>query len=153
VSTRKLILLALACGLAILVAGSIQILRIRDSETVTLVEGDSTELAALRASVVSSTVMPGETVVVVNMALASGAAEPITDAAVGWTLLSSTLDAPVAATRPRDGGVPPCAGTSITPGTSAQCALGFAWNPEDPGDTGFVTLRFVGAQATWTLSV
>lgn len=159
-STRKLILLALACGMAILVAGSIQLFRIQRSDSSTLAVGDSTEVATVTASVVGA-VASGESILVtVRMRVADTAASPIGDAVVGWSLLSGGLkesvepvDNSTGTAGSQSAPVPPCAGLRVAAGTSVDCVLRFAVRPGGSGTT-YVTYRFAGQQpATWSLPV
>jgi hypothetical protein len=144
--------MALACGLAILVAGSIQLLRIKHSEPSTLAERDSAELSTVKASVLSSEILTSAVRVVVRLTVEPSATAPLGDAGAGWTLLTGGLKQPVLAVADEDASVASCAGLSIPPGQVRDCALAFSVVPTSTGTT-FVTYRFVGHQATWTLSV
>lgn len=149
-STRKLILLALACGMAILVAGSVQLLRIRHTSTTTLSVGDSTELATLTVRVVSGEVQGDALVVGVHLSLAASAAQPLTDALTGWSVLAGGLKKPVPAVAPTSAGVTSCGSLSLVPGSSADCSVAFPV-PAAVTGTSFVTFRYVGEQATWSV--
>jgi hypothetical protein len=150
VSTRKLILLALACGLAILVAGSIQLLRITNNQASTLSEGDTTELSTVRVTVVSSQVRGGSLYVVAHLKVASSAAAPLDDAGAGWSVLTGGLKEPTGATTAPDAQPPACVGLGIAQGQETDCTLHFLVDPRTPKST-FVTYRFVGDQATWAV--
>jgi len=149
-STRKLILLALACGLAILIAGSIQILRIKDNEISTLVEGDSTEVATVTASVLSSSADEEGVEVVVRLAQRADAEQAITDASLGWQMLvsgESTFVEPVAPTASTQQS---CIGLPVAQGGSVECAMRFA---RQKAAATVVRYRFGGAEASWSLAV
>jgi len=162
VSTRKLILLALACGLAILVAGSVQLLRIQRGESSTLALGDSTEVATVTASVIAAVADTDSVEVTVRMKVASTASSPIGDALVGWSLLTGGLKEPVepvgdgaeAGAQPSVGdavdAAPRCAGLRINAGETRDCLLSFPVAPGGAGTT-YVTYRFAGQPATWSL--
>lgn len=153
-STRKLILLALACGLAILVAGSVQLLRIQRGGSATLAVGDSTELATVTASVIDATSSAASISVVVRLRVADRATTALDDAQVGWSLLTGGLKQPATPVSSKSGasGAPPsCAGLRIAAGETRDCVLSFPVAPGGKGTT-YVTYRFAGQQpATWTL--
>ena len=151
-STRKLILLALACGLAILFAGSIQLLRIKDNDAATLAEGDSTELSTATASVLSSEVRDGGVWVTVRLAQAPAATATIDDALTGWSFLTGGLQQPVAATGVVADGITSCAGLAVAPGAVVECTQKFAATPTTRGSS-VVTFVFVGRRATWSIVV
>ncbi len=148
-STRKLILVALACGLAILIAGSIQLLRIKDNEVSTLAEGDSTEVATRTVSVLSSEVRDDAVLVVARLTVAPTAAVAVSDAVVGWSLVTGGRTEEVAAQGGDDGPVPSCAGLSVLPGQQADCVLRF---PVVAKGATVVTYQLGEDQATWTLA-
>lgn len=154
-STRKLILLALACGLAILVAGSVQLLRIQRGGSTTLSVGDSTELATVRAAVVSASSTSDSIGVVVEIRVADGAATALSDAQVGWSLLTGGLKEPVlpGVAAKGAGETPACAGLRVAVGETRECLLRFPVRPGGAGTT-YVSYRFAGQQpATWSVPV
>jgi hypothetical protein len=130
VSTRRLILLALACGLAILVAGSIQLLRISgtDDRVQLLAEGDTARLTNADATVERSAIVDDKTLVVVRFRFdAAGNAATSAPADEFWTLLAGgELLEPVAAPEgeplERPGS---CVGASATEGSELTCTLAF----------------------------
>lgn len=151
-STRKLILLALACGLAILVAGSVQLLRINDSDASLLSVGDSVELSSVTAQVLSREVTERDVRVTVRLSLASSAGGPLSEPLVGWSLLTGGLTEPLAA-GPATGADPAsCSESTIEPGSVLDCVLAFAVVPSEP-ETTLVTYRVVGEQVTWDLGL
>ena len=151
-STRKLILLALACGLAILVAGSVQLLRINRGTSSTLGVGDSTELATVTAKVTSGTVVGDQVQVVVSLSVASSATSPLDRPVIGWSLLTGGLKKPVEASGVPDGTVPSCADIEVPVGGERECILGFPASPTVK-DTTYVTFAFAGSSATWRLGI
>jgi len=85
-STRKLILTALLCGLAILIAGGVKLIQVAndEAEVEVLAFGDEATLGDMTVSVVDIDRRPDATLVTVTMTgvdLASGAAD-------GWRLLA-----------------------------------------------------------------
>lgn len=85
-STRKLILAALVCGLAILIAGGVKLIQVADRETTVEVLGlgDSATLGDMTVSVLEITDSAEATFVTVSMVgveLASGAED-------GWRMLA-----------------------------------------------------------------
>lgn len=151
-STRKLILLALACGLAILVAGGIQLLRISDGTPSLLQVGDSVEISSVTAQVLSGSVTGSEVRVEVRLRLAATAGAAITEPLVGWSLLTGGLTEPVPA-GPAPGAAPAsCSDVRLEPGGEVDCVLAFPVVPEDAGTT-LVTYRVIGEQVTWDLGV
>ena len=145
-STRKLILLALACGLAILVAGSIQLLRIsrEDNRVQVLTEGQTAKLDGAQATVLGSAVDGGKVVVRVTVTSerTSGidAGEPFTLLAGGK--LSNSQEAPGL-------DVASCRGTTLQAGRPLTCALAF----DDREGTKTVAFRFGDRQVQWRLKV
>lgn len=84
-STRKLILTALLCGLAILIAGGVKLIQVANDETEVqvLALGDEATLGDMTVSVLAIDRRPDATLVTVTMTgvdLAEGAAD-------GWRLL------------------------------------------------------------------
>ena len=151
-STRKLILLALACGLAILIAGSVQLLRIKNGESQTLQVGDSTELATATVRVTSGTVVGDQVVVEVRLAVAGTAAGALDRPVAGWSLLTGGLKKPVEAVGVSGRSVPSCAEVVIAPGDERDCSLAFPVLPSAKGTT-YVTFGFAGSTATWQLGI
>jgi hypothetical protein len=84
VSTRRLILLALACGLAILVAGSIQLVRISRNEPTVEVGriGTSATIGGVAVTLVGQ---PESDRVVVRLAVADDR-DALDDAAAPWAV-------------------------------------------------------------------
>lgn len=151
-STRRLILLALACGLAILVAGGVQLLRISNNEGSTLSLGDSAELATVGASVAAAEVVDEHVRVVVRLSQDASASAAFEGGLVGWSLLTGGLKEPVAAVAETDGVIPSCDDLTVAPGSSVECSLSFPVVPTRDGTT-YVTFSFAGSSATWLLGV
>ena len=143
-STRKLILAALFCGRAILLAGGIQLVLLARSKTTATVldEGAVATVGDARATVVAGIVSDNEVVVTVRLTAGS----PISDAGVGWALNANGLQPrrEVGATE----AVPPCDGQSVAAGATLTCLVAFA-----QGDgTRYVSYSRGGHQAEWQLA-
>ena len=139
-STRKLILTALLCGLAILVAGGVKLLQVaQETDKVTILPlGEDATLGDMTVSVLSVTGESGRTVVTVRMAGVEGA-----DALEGWRMLaegkvSGVSDGPWSALA-----MPAC---GLTSRQGSTCALVF------PAADGTVTIAYLraGAQSQWS---
>jgi hypothetical protein len=145
VSTRKLIVAALVCGLAILLAGGIQLFRISDSPNRAvdvLREGQSATVGRVALSVTRSS-RTGEAIDVdVQFAAApSEISVPITS----FTLLvGGKLEQP---TNSEATGSPGCGSTVIVRQTGLTCVVHF------PPHDGTATLAFsrAGEQQLWRL--
>lgn len=111
-STRKLIIASLICGLLILVAGSVKLLQTAntDSATATLYAvGTTREIAGLRVTVTELEVTTKQTLVNVVM---SG--EPVDSPLSGWSMLANgEITTPLASTE--------CVSTT----EEVQCTLEF----------------------------
>lgn len=122
-STRKLIALALACGLAILVAGGVMLVWLAgNEEQLTLDEplavGESADVGGRRVTVLATEQVNDWFVVEVEIAPGGEAGG---DAADGWALLAGgDLRAPV----PAPVGTVACAGTEIV-APAVRCVLAF----------------------------
>ena len=129
-STRRLILLAMACGLAILVAGSIQLFRLSrtDNEVTVLPEGTSSRVGEVEVTVESSRRADEQVLVDVRLAVDPAEEAPPVDVPAGdsWSLLAAgELLTPVAPTE--SGALAPCVGEMLPPpGTELHCTLAFA---------------------------
>jgi hypothetical protein len=146
VSTRKLILTALVCGLAILLAGGIQlVLLARGTATATVLpQGASANVGVAAITVTSSASTPEAQTVTARLEAGSTA---IADAGAGWALLRGgelrpRVDLPAGAA------LPDCAGRSVAPTTTLTCLLAFA-----PGaGTAIVSYSRGGQQSQWSLA-
>ena len=146
--TRTLITLAVACGLAILVAGAVFLWRVtanRDELTVPEIKapGQSQQVGPVTATVDGSDDVG--TLVVVRVHLQSD--QPVSDAGLGWSLVVSgdtTARAPVALP---DGQGVACAGQAVPPGVGLDCALAF---PAGDGDR-YVAFAVGPTQRQWRL--
>lgn len=117
-STRKLIITALLCGMAILVAGGLKLfLTATDrAEPQVLALGESATLGDMTVRVDAVDVAPGVTLVTVSMQGVDGA-----DAVSGWRLLAGgEVHEPVVV--PADAGMP-CTTTAATVRT--VCLIAF----------------------------
>jgi hypothetical protein len=144
-STRRLILAALVCGLAILVAGGAQLFRLSGSSSVTVDTarvGESRSVGGVRATVLSGAV--DGTVTVVRVRLEPEAA--IADASSGWALNAGGLRAQVAP--PAGRADAPCRGAAVAAGASLTCELAFATGEA----RATVSYSSGGQQRLWTLA-
>ncbi len=146
-STRRLILTALVCGLAILVAGGIQLFRLADDEPVELPGlGAQRVVSGIAVTVVSVEDLEGRTVVTVELAASGADAAPALRApgGEGWSLLRGTISSPVDV--PAGGGTP-CTDIAVTD-RPQRCVVAFA-----PPDEGVRYLAFSrgGVEARWVL--
>jgi hypothetical protein len=145
VKTRNLVVLALLCGLAILLAGGFQLLRltaVQDDEVEVLALGTPVELDGVVATVREATVADGVTDVLVQLEARDAS---LLDAAVGWALLAGgTLLDPV---EPIGDAAAPCTALEVPQGTTAQCLLAF----EGVGRGGTVSYSRSDEQRQWSL--
>ena len=111
-STRKLILTALVCGIAIVLAGGIKLLQVANETTKVTVLGfgDSSTLGDMTVSVLDITAQPDRTVVTVLMSGVEGA-----DAREGWRMLAGGKVSEVSAQPWTDTGAPACSTTTERP--------------------------------------
>jgi hypothetical protein len=139
VSTRRLILAALMCGLAIVLAGGFKLLQVAGdgAEVQVLPMGRVAELGDMRASVDAIEEVSGATLVTVTMTGVEGA-----DALEGWRMLTGgEVFAPEADADPAGGDR--CTVTRAT--EPVTCTVVF---PESLGTVTVAYLR-AGAQAQW----
>ena len=147
VSTRKLIVVALLCGLAILVAGGIQLFRIADTDDRTvevLAEGEPATVGSVTVVVEASERDPSRTTVTVAFRLAVPEREPTTVPLSGFTLLvGGDLERPV---DPGDA-TSACPASIPVGAETTRCEVDF------PGGSGTATIGFSldGDQALWRL--
>ncbi len=142
VSTRKLILLALVCGLAILLAGGIQLFTLRDQRLEVTALPVGTEAVVGGAGV---TVLAGERrgdVLDVTVRVRAGD-EAVADAWASWAVIAAggPLERLEAGTCP-----PP----TVEPGTARSCVLAFALGTSRP-DGLTVVFRRADDTARWAL--
>ncbi len=148
VSTRRLILLALACGLAILVAGSIQLLRISRNEP-TVEVGRIGTSATIDGVAVTLVGQPESDRVVVRVAVADDRAA-LDDVAAPWAVrVGAERFSPVQ--QGLADGPPGCDEVGpIAPGAAAECQLGFDTSEAGAG-TRYLQFTLQGATAVWSL--
>jgi hypothetical protein len=124
VSTRKLIGLALLCGLAILVAGGIQLFRIadaRDEPIEVLTVGEAGTVQGVTATV-AGVQRAGPIVLAVSVA-ASSASSGVDDLASAWLVTSDgRAHEPVAVP---EGAGTSCSADPLPAGASSSCVLAF----------------------------
>ena len=116
-STRKLILTALLCGLAILIAGGVKLIQVAndEAEVEVLAFGDEATLGDMTGSVIDIDRRPDATLVTVTMTgvdLTSGAAD-------GWRLLADGRVQEPAKSSEVNG----C--TTVAAGSPTRCTVGF----------------------------
>jgi hypothetical protein len=144
VKTRTLVLLALACGLLILVAGGAQLVRIalqRDSVEV-LPAGQATSIGGIDATVLGAEATGEVTNVRV---LLQARSSRVLDAGAGWALLAGgRLRSQVP---PTALDAPSCAGRAVEIGQEATCVLGFSTAKAE----GVVSLSRDDEQRQWEL--
>jgi archaellum component FlaF (FlaF/FlaG flagellin family) len=144
VSTRKLIVAALVCGVVILVAGVVQLLRIADAknrDVPILTQGEAAAVGGVSVSVIGSTVTEQAIEVAVRFA-------PATDVPVGVTsftlLVGGKLEQPTNAASTPAPGCPP---TIVVGSGGTTCIVSF------PHRDGTATVAFSrgGQQEIWRL--
>lgn len=144
-STRRLILLALACGLAILVAGSIQLVRISRSDNTVEVgqQGDTQDVDGVAVTLVDGT-SPEE--VVVRLEVDSSRDPLLNSAALFSVKAGNERFMPTAST---DAAVQACSEVlSVEPGEAVECALSFS----PTGDvTRYLYFTLRGKTGIWVL--
>jgi len=132
VSTRKLIIASLICGLLILIAGTVKLLQTAtgSEESPTLLAiGTAAEVGSVSATVRGVQVTNGQTLVDVVMR-----GVDVADASEGWSMLANgEITSPVAAA------------------VCEQRASGAASDVSNEGDGLVCTLKFVAAQGTPTI--
>lgn len=142
-STRKLILAALVCGLAIVLAGGVKLFQVagEDDAVELLAFGEKAAVGDMTVSVLSVTPGTDRTVVVVSMSGVNGA-----DAVEGWRMLSGgKVSSPLPSGDTAGGSteVPACAKVSTQ---VAECTVVF------PASEGTVNVAYLrgGAQSQWS---
>ena len=145
--TRTLILLAMVCALAILVAGGIQLVRISNAsdDTVTVAPvGQSQRVGDVTVTVTGSAT--SATSVVVRARLdATTATTGVADAGAGWTLLvGGHLEGPIALPA---GAGEACTGRVLAAGEAVDCSVAFPAR----GGTRTVAYAHGGVQRQWRL--
>ncbi len=134
--TRTLLLLAIGCGLAILLAGGIQLWRISGQQTTsTLDVGEAGTAGDVTVELVASSVEPARLVAVVRI---GGVADP--DGLAGFTLVAPGKVVPVSSST--------CDGIRVD---EAQCALAFATN-DMRGTARQLIFRRADEQLRWVLA-
>jgi len=144
VSPRRLILTALVCGLAILVAGGIQLFRISGNDPVELPRlGERRTVSGVEVTAVAVHDVGTATVVEVEVKAAPDASRS-GSAGEGWTLFRTSTFAPAAVPA---GSGEPCAAVSLS-AVAQRCVVAF----EAPGDGDrFLEYARDGVVARWAL--
>lgn len=146
-STRRLIILALICGLAILIAGGVMLLRLaldRDRLTIhTLAPATAATVGGVRVHVAAYN--RADDVVRIVVAIDTPPDNGLADAAEGFSLNIGGLRDPQTPADLTD--TPACRGLVVAPSQSVSCALAFSDRP------GSATLAYAhrGEQAEWSL--
>ena len=141
-STRKLIMAALLCGVAIMVAGGAKLaLTLAErTEVVVLGFGEQARLGDMTVAVTDVSEVGTLTAVTVTMVGVDGA-----DAREGWRLLAGgKVVSPVEPPRDSTAGAPPCVTTSET--EQIRCTV---WFPAAEGTATVAYLR-AGTQRQWS---
>ncbi len=156
-ATRKLIIAALCCGLAILLAGGLWLVatgRDDSGDAVPLLDpGQSATVAGLEVMVLGGALDQQDVVLTLEVAVPADAAE-VDDLAAGWTVISPTGTSlsRTEADRPIDVGAPPCAAVSAAPGSTERCFLLFALAGGEPSAVGFTAVyERDGESAAWLI--
>jgi len=140
VSTRKLILTALLCGIAIVIAGGIKLLQVANdtSEVVILALGEKATLGDMTVSVDAIEQDENGTNVIVSMNGVDGA-----DAQEGWRMLTGGSVVGLVQDSQATG-APACSVTTVR--GNGPCALRF------PPSEGTVTVAYLraGGQSQWS---
>jgi hypothetical protein len=136
--TRTLLLLAVTCGLAILIAGTVQILRLAGQDTQPILAiGDTGTAGDANVTVTAFEEVDGVTTVTVTLA---GVDDPA-------GLNGFTLVGPGATAEPNQRGQQACTGFTVAPVT---CTLTFGSATIEPGDRLLVFHRATES-ARWKL--
>lgn len=143
--TRTLLILAVTCGLAILIAGGIQLLRLanEDDPAPPRSIGDSAQLGDAVVTVVGYEVVGDAIAVTVTL---SGVDDP--DGLNGFTLLAPGAATSVDATVATASNTPACSGFTMAPVT---CVLWFAADDLEGSDRQLVFQR-AADYARWRLA-
>jgi hypothetical protein len=153
VSTRRLIITALFCGMAILAAGTVLLVRlVRNRDALTVQVNDPGQLARVGdalVKVVTASERGGQLQVdvVVDRGAANASGPAATPADAAWSLLASSvrprLD-PAGLTADRRA----CRDVVLEPGRVTTCTLAFA----PVAGNSFAAFSWMGQQAQWRLA-
>ena len=144
-STRKLILTALVCGIAILVAGGALFLKLRNHQTIEVNEqGQAVGVGPYTVTAVGTSVSGLARVVHVRV-VADATAPAVPDLEGAFSLTIGEI-------RPRQDpppGTTPCRKLPLDPGASAECDVAFA---ELAKGTAYLAFRGLGTvEVRWRL--
>ncbi len=153
-ATRKLIIAALCCGLAILFAGGVWLVAsAKDDSTSSplLTMGQTAQVGELVATVADGQVDGTKAVLVVDLSLAPSAPESVTDLATGWTLLSpSGADVTRSPDAPTPTGIPACASATVSAGSTQRCSVSYTLSEAESTLTGYTAVYTRGDDtAAW----
>ena len=142
-ATRKLIIAALCCGLAILLAGGLWLVASGkdDAKTSPLLEaGQQAKVGGLGVTVLGGALDGQELVLTVEGVVPEGGST-VDDFAAGWSVVSPTgVKLIRAADREVALDVPPCSTQRLEPGATAQCFMLFTLDSPQPSVAGFTTV-------------
>jgi hypothetical protein len=151
VSTRRLIALALACGLAILVAGGMWLFlasRQGDEASGLLQVGVSADVEGIEASVVGWQLDAGDRLLL-DVTMTAGS-DAVGDPGRSWRVVSSRglVD------RPEDQSAAsvPCLGRDLAAGEALACTVVFAPTVEQADADLAASFVHAGGQASWDLT-
>ena len=158
-ATRKLIVAALCCGLAILLAGGLWLVATassNDSTTSPLLSiGESATVGDLVITVTRSDLVDGALATVVDISLSSESGGAVDDLASGWAALSPTGEQlSLVAPPPLPSGAPPlCAAATVAPGATQECLLFFGSGEGATSSTGYtVVYKSAEGSAAWVVT-
>lgn len=150
VSTRKLILTAIACGLAILIAGGVFLFRTLDNKEALTVKnaavGDTRTVAGAEVRVTAWRRQGDQILATVSLTVTDVDARTAS-AESPWTMLVGARSSPVAPIGLTPTEVP-CRGSNLVQGKPTTCVLAF---PDAKG-TPYLAFSLSGKQAQWLLA-
>jgi hypothetical protein len=143
VATRKLIIAALCCGLAILLAGGVWLVASGkdDDKTSPLLEaGQPAKVGGLGVTALGGALDGQDLVLTVEGGVPEGGST-LDDFGSGWSVVSPTgAKLARAADREVDLDVAPCSTEHIEPGATARCFILFALDSPQTSVAGFTTV-------------
>jgi hypothetical protein len=150
VSTRKLILTAIACGLAILIAGGFFLFRTLGNKDALTVKnaavGQSRTVGGIEARVSAWRRDGSQVLATVDMKVTDADART-SSAESPWTMLIGTRSSPIAPVGLASAETP-CRGMNLVQGKTTTCVLAF---PDAKG-TPYLAFSVAGKQAQWLLA-
>ena len=142
-ATRKLIIAALCCGLAILLAGGVWLVASGkdDAKTSPLLEAGQTSTVGGLVVTTMGGALDGQDLVLTVEGVVPEGGSTVDDFAAGWSVVSPT-GAKLTRTADREIAldVPPCSTARIEPGATVQCFMLFALDSPQTAAAGFTTV-------------